>query len=91
MYLRHLYRKKQNKRHAHESQGEGIQLVAAKELLLEAFIIVRGKKSREITIMWGEILAANEVKWKGLTRRRGTSLWKVQVIVSVLTSPSWVG
>ena len=46
---------------AHEAESIGLQGVGETELLLQALILLQRKRSGQIGIAWGEILATNEV------------------------------
>jgi hypothetical protein len=46
---------------AHEAESIGLQGVGETELLLQALILLQRKRSGQVAVAWGEILATNEV------------------------------
>jgi hypothetical protein len=46
---------------AHEAESIGLQGVGETELLLQALIVLQRKRSWQIVVAWGKVLATNEV------------------------------
>src|SRR5207302_8606370 len=49
------------------AEGIGLQRVVLTELLLQALILVWGKRSGQVMVAKGEVLAANQIRGKGMT------------------------
>ena len=52
---------------SYEAEGIGLQRVVLTELLLQALILVWGKRSGQVMVAKGEVLAANQIRGKGMT------------------------
>jgi hypothetical protein len=48
-------------RSSHEAQSIGLQGIVVTEFLLQALILLQGKRSRQIAVTRGKVLATNEV------------------------------
>lgn len=52
---------------SYEAESVGLQGVALPELLLEALILVLGKRPGQVVVAKGEVLATNQIRGKAMT------------------------
>jgi hypothetical protein len=50
----------------HEAESVALQGVGETELLLQALIVLQGKRSGQIVVAWGEVLATNKVRLQAM-------------------------
>ena len=51
----------------YEAESKGLHGAALPELLLEALILVRGKRTGQVVVAQGKVLATNQVRLKAMT------------------------